>query len=243
MKIRNYIINYIKSGFGNENIDKRENWIDKQLHDLSEGKTILDAGAGQQRWKNACKHLQYTSQDFCQYDGIGDEKGLQNKTWNTDHVDIVSDIIDIPVRDNSYDAILCSEVLEHLPYPELAIKEFARILHRGGVLLLTAPFCSFTHMSPYHFCTGFNRYWYERHLVEYGFEIEEITSNGNYFLFFSQELSRLPSVIETYFGKRNKIIYFPIILLNRMLKKYCVIENDSDALLCFGYHVKAKKII
>ena len=100
----------------------------------------MDAGAGQMRWKEDCRHLRYTSQDFDQYDGKGDEKGLQNGSWNTGRVDIVSDIIDIPVENASYDAVLCTEVLEHLPSPELAIKEFGRIVREGGYYSLQPHF-------------------------------------------------------------------------------------------------------
>ncbi len=47
-------------------------------------------------------------------------------------MDIICDIIDMPLEDGSVDAILCSEVLEHLKNPILAIKEFGRILKRRG---------------------------------------------------------------------------------------------------------------
>lgn len=132
MDIKSCIKRYKEARFKNINTENRECWIKRQLHILPEGTSILDAGAGQMRWKEDCRHLRYTSQDFDQYDGKGDEKGLQNGSWNTGRVDIVSDIIDIPVENASYDAVLCTEVLEHLPSPELAIKEFGRIVREGG---------------------------------------------------------------------------------------------------------------
>ncbi len=160
---------FIRFGSVDVNEENRKEWIKKQLLSLTQGASILDAGAGQLRWKKTCSHLKYTSQDFCQYDGIGNRKGIQNQTFDTSRIDIVSDITAIPVESGSFNAVLCSEVLEHLPYPEMALKEFSRVLCGGGVLILTAPFCSLTHMAPYHFCTGFNKYWYEKHLAEYGF--------------------------------------------------------------------------
>ena len=64
--------------------------------------------------------------------------------------------------------------------------------------MLTAPFCSLTHFVPYHYTTGFNKYWFNWVLDKYGFEIESISSNGNYFEYIAQELRRLEGVINYY---------------------------------------------
>lgn len=121
-----------------DNIEFRNQWLETKIKDIPEGKSIIDVGAGELRWKKACNHLAYVSQDFCQYNGVGDDKALQSGNFDTSHIDIVSDIINIPVEEGSFDVVLCSEVLEHVPYPELAVKEMSRILRNGGELLLTA---------------------------------------------------------------------------------------------------------
>ena len=114
------------------------------------------------------------SQDFAQYDGKGDGMGMHKGGWDQSNLDIISDITAIPEPDASFDAIMCVEVFEHLPEPIKAIQEFARLLKPGGLLILTAPFCSLTHLAPYHFYTGFNRYFYEKHLPANGFRIIEL---------------------------------------------------------------------
>jgi len=53
---------------------------------------------------------------------------------------IASDITNLPVADNSYDVVLCSEVIEHLSSPVLAIGELVRIA-RKYVVISTAEFC------------------------------------------------------------------------------------------------------
>ncbi|EGJ33221.1 methylase involved in ubiquinone/menaquinone biosynthesis [Moorena producens 3L] len=176
---------------GLQNGTNRDQWIEKTLKKIPDGLKILDVGAGELPYKKYCDHLDYTSQDFNQYDGKGDGSGFQTDEWNTSKIDIVCDITDIPVESVSFEAIMCTEVLEHLPDPISALKEFDRILKPGGYLIITAPFCSMTHFAPYHFATGFNRYFYEYWMGELAFEILELQTNGNYFEYLGQELRRV----------------------------------------------------
>ena len=104
------------------------------------GSRILDAGAGELQYKPFCAHLDYVSQDFAQYDGQGNSVGLQTGTWDQTQLDIVSDITAIPEPDGSFDAIMCVEVLEHVPAPVDALNEFGRLLRLDGILIVTAPF-------------------------------------------------------------------------------------------------------
>jgi len=54
--------------------------------------------------------------------------------------DLCGDAAALPLDTGSIDTILCTEVFEHLPDPEQAMNEFARVLRPGGVLITTAPF-------------------------------------------------------------------------------------------------------
>jgi SAM-dependent methyltransferase len=227
---------------GKNNLSSRERWLKDTLLAIPNNSRILDAGAGTQQYRKFCRHLEYVSQDFGDYDGKGDDTALQTGEFDYGTLDIVSDITSIPEPDESFDAILCVEVLEHLPNPVLAIKEFSRLLKPGGHLIITAPFCSLTHFAPYHFSSGFNLYWYERYLAEYGFKDVQISQNGNFFEFLAQEVYRIPSIAGRYSGsKPNPFELFAMFVLQRMLLRFSKKDKGSSELLCFGYHVHARK--
>ncbi|SCY90363.1 class I SAM-dependent methyltransferase [Desulfoluna spongiiphila] len=216
-----------------------EIWLKKVLSDIPNGKRILDAGAGELRNRPLCFHLDYVSQDFCQYDGTGDGEGLQTGSWNTSTINLVCDITDIPEPDGSFDAILCSEVLEHIPDPTKAIDEFSRLLKPKGILILTAPFASLVHFAPYHYCSGFSRYWYEHHLNLRGFNIGQLVSNGDWFTYCQQELRRLGSMSRRY-GDRFWPVAYILGVLGELYFRIRIGKQASDV-ACFGWQCVAVK--
>lgn len=228
--------------FSNSSI--RDQWIIRKLQEIPSGKTLLDAGAGMMRYKPYCRHLQYIAQDFGKYDPFSAPTGLhENKAWDTSGVDITCDIIDIPLEDGTMDAILCSEVLEHLKNPILAVKEFGRILKKGGVLLLTAPVCSLTHQAPHYYSNGFSEYWYRENLKDYGFVIEEMTPNGDYFKYLGQELFRIKDMAKKYCHKElTKEELKNIMACMKTVSALSGADTASYETLCFGFMVVARKI-
>jgi predicted SAM-dependent methyltransferase len=49
-----------------------------------------------------------------------------------DNVDMTTDLLNSPIKDDSVDVIINVDVLEHVPFPEEAVSEFKRILRRRG---------------------------------------------------------------------------------------------------------------
>lgn len=222
----------------------RIEWVKKQLIKIPRDESIIDVGAGERRYKKYCTHLKYISQDFGQYKGEGDRIGLQMGKWDISKVDIISDITKIPVRNSSFDNVLCTEVLEHVSHPDLAIKEISRILRKDGKLILTAPFASQAHFSPHFFSTGFSVNWYRKILIENGLKILRMEANGNFFDYINQELCRLPITLKRYsnLGVMSYLFYVvvsPVVLIIWLISKF---SNGSEKQLCFGYHILAAKI-
>jgi SAM-dependent methyltransferase len=62
-----------------------------------------------------------------------------------EHVDIVGDTENLPLKDNSIDALICNAVLEHVKDLDSAVGEFNRVLKPGGLIYIEIPF-----MQHYH---------------------------------------------------------------------------------------------
>lgn len=227
---------------GTANASTRDAWVEAELEALPRGTRLLDAGAGEMQYKKFCGHLNYVSQDLAEYDGSGNAAGLQTGRWDMSGLDIVSDICSIPVDDGSFDAVLCTEVFEHLPDPVRALQELTRILRPGGRLIMTAPFCSLTHFAPYHYATGFNKYFYLYHLEALGYRSIAINENGNYFEFLAQELRRMPQMAKDYSSADlGGAEQYAIGVLLEALQKLSVADKGSAELLHFDCQVTATK--
>ena len=48
-------------------------------------------------------------------------------------------IFGLPVRDATFDCVVCSQVIEHIPYDDGIFAEFRRVLRPGGLLILGTP--------------------------------------------------------------------------------------------------------
>jgi len=51
----------------------------------------------------------------------------------------IQTIADLPLSDGSMDGILCSSVIEYVSDPSACLVEFARVLRRGGMLVVSVP--------------------------------------------------------------------------------------------------------
>lgn len=128
---------------------------------LPPGSRVLDAGSGDQRYKQLFERQIYESADFEQVD-----KPYAKSTY-------VCDLATIPVPDQTYDAIVFTQVMEHLSEPSAVLKELHRIGKEGCRLFYSAPFCAEEHEIPYDFFR-YTQFGVRHLFTKAGFEIEEI---------------------------------------------------------------------
>jgi SAM-dependent methyltransferase len=215
---------------------ERDDFVISELKKINNGYKILDAGCGSQRYKRHCKHLDYKSQDFGKYKQdhkITILSKNHDATYKYGELDYVGNIWEIDEEDETFDAILCTEVLEHIPYPNETIKELSRLLKPNGKLILTAPSNCLRHFDPYFFYTGFSDRWYEKLLTQNQFEIEKLLPVGDYYSWISVELAREASAN----GFLTKLILAPAFFYFYNKKS----TSESINTLCMGYHLTAIK--
>src|SRR5438093_12107329 len=105
--------------FWNAEAHIRDQWVKAQAALIAPGSRVPDAGAGASKYRPFFAHCRYETQDFCQYKGPL-VKYLQP-------IDYVCDIAAVPLPEASLDAILCTEVLEHVTDPMRVLAEFSRL--------------------------------------------------------------------------------------------------------------------
>lgn len=116
----------------------------------------------------------------------------------------------IPFPDSSWDAVLCTEVLEHTHDPETLVAEILRVLRPGGTLLLTVPFAARVHHAPHDY-QRFTQYRLRGMLSH--FEAVQILERGNDYSVIANKLIVLNARLLT---KRNwikRILVLPVVVV------------------------------
>lgn len=153
---------------------------------------LLDVATGTSPYRKEIERLGHTyrSHDFSQCIPSSNLPGLQNSVWEYPPHDFVCGITGIPDAARS-DVVLCTEGLEHVPDPVSAFKRMSSLVNQGGYLIVSVPFLSLMHKSPYWFSAGPSPFWFGHWAKESSFVIEELTVQGDYVDLMAQEVSRL----------------------------------------------------
>lgn len=155
-------------------------FVEFASHQVRPSDVILDAGSGKQQYRKFFSHTRYESTDIEQ---------LPNCEHN-----FICSLDNIPKPDNTYDAILCTQVLEHVEFPQKVIDEFYRILKPAGMLFLSAPQGARVHGEPYHFF-NFTKYGLTSLFKQSGFDLIVIRPNGGVFWNLGKMVRTLPRYI------------------------------------------------
>lgn len=87
--------------------------------------------------------------------------------------DIFADATQLPFGNESFDAIACFEVLEHVPEPYIALAEIGRVLKPGGIAAISMPFLYPEHDAPHDY-QRWTEYRWRLSANQVGLDVESI---------------------------------------------------------------------
>lgn len=133
--------------------------LDKNLT----GKTLLDAGCGTGLFSQAAaqKGAKVTSLD------VGPEL-LKEVAKKCDSKRVVGGISQLPFKDNSFDIVIATEVIEHTLNPKKSVEELCRVAKPNGLVIVTVPnriwrisaaIAKWLRVRPYHAYENWVWFW------------------------------------------------------------------------------------
>jgi SAM-dependent methyltransferase len=188
---------------------------------------LLDVGCGIKPYKSILNTVTYTGID------------ISLSPHNQGNFDCLFDGLNIPFDDNSFDSILCTEVLEHASDPVKLFNEIYRVLKKGGFAFISVPMFIEHHESPYDF-RRFTYFGIQKLALESKFTIVSIEDRGNFlcvlisniYLAISQLISLRPISDLVYW------ITFPFTLL---IYKFDYIKKKDPVIVSLGWQILIKK--
>ncbi|MEZ6016619.1 MAG: methyltransferase domain-containing protein [Planctomycetota bacterium] len=164
-------------------------------------------------------------------------------------VQVFGDGSRLPIRDASIDTVLATEVLEHVPRPELFVREMARVARPGGKVLITVPFIQPLHELPsdyFRFTPSALRHFAE----DAGLEVESVTARGNFAsangALLSQWLLRWVGAAEhqsdgsVILSRWRSVLVLPFTALIQVAF-HLASKLTNDTAVCQGYALVARK--
>ena len=190
--------------------------------------TVLDVG---------CGHMPFRADVLrvaAAYEGFDVERRTEGFTHvgNAESMDALAA--------ESYDTVLCFEVLEHLPHPQRAVAEMARVLKPGGALLVSVPHLSRLHEEPHDYFR-YTTYGLRTLLVDAGLEPTDIAPTAGLFSFLAHQVSTVllgiawpvPGLRQLTYQLNRLVFVWPMLWLDRLL--------DRRGVFALGYVAVARK--
>lgn len=202
---------------------------------------VLDAGAGECVYKEYFNHCRYFSIDMA----IGDS------SWNYNKLDCIGRLDNLPFADNVFDAVICTQVLEHVADPFLCLSEMHRVLKRGGCLILTAPMAHAEHQRPYDYFR-YTSYGLVLLCSRTGFSETVVQPFGGIFTRWAYEIPQIIRIFPAIHGEDGAlsprgVFAFPFRVVCRLLilalqTLMLILDRlDTEKLFPFGWAVMAHK--
>ena len=185
---------------------------------------VLDAGAGECRFKSSFAHARYVGVDF----GQGDP------SWDYSRLDAFGRLEELPFQDRSFDRVISIVVLEHTAEPCRVLSEFRRVLSDNGTVHLVVPHMWEEHQRPhdyFRFTSNGIRYL----MAGAGFRVDRIEPIGGFFWMLSRRLIAVLGFVQ----KGWRWILFPVLapVFGLLLPLCCYYLDslDEDKAFTLGF--------
>ena len=145
-----------------------DEFYDQQISQLEAGSLVLDLGGhkftkrGQFDIENYNLHVVYVNLSLA--------KGT----------DIQADAARLPFTKGQFDAVICAELLEHMPDPTAVLEQIHAVLQPMGKIFASAPFLYRIHADPNDYGRYTDHYW-QQALGQFGFENIQIVKQGFFY--------------------------------------------------------------
>lgn len=189
---------------------------------------VLDVGCGHMPFRGDALRVADVYEGF----------DVERRTEGVTHVGNAEAMPEIPSA--SYDTVFSFEVLEHLPHPQRAVAEMARVLRPGGVLLVSVPHLSRLHEEPHDYFR-YTVYGLRTMLGDAGLEVERVAPTAGLFSFLAHQVSTvlvglawpLPGLRQLVYQLNRLLLVWPMLWLDRAV--------DRRGVFALGYVAVARR--
>ncbi len=231
---------------------RAENWLRRFL-DLQAGSiwrdvrrelatvrgSVLDIGCGAQVYRGLLP-------SEAAYTGIDTDDAFERFGYAVAHTHYFSGD-DWGVEAGSFDAALCTEVLEHVPDPQAFLARACACLRPGGLLVMTVPFSARWHFTPYDYWR-FTPASLNTLLTGAGFEAVRVQARGNPLTVACYKAMALPLMLVL--GSRARppgrlrtlagVVLMPAVIVLACVANMSFGADWGDD--CLGYTVTARRL-
>lgn len=214
---------------------RQANWdfLKAQINNLAVDALVLDVGSGRGDFSQLVQQRDSLSLDIYPYP----------------EVDIVCNLTHVnPFRENSFDAIVLMNVLEHVFDTQIFLNALVKILKPGGKLFVAVPFLLKVHQAPFDF-VRFTEFSLQRLGEERGLVIDSLEGYYDPMFLLEQGIRNLKRVIRFLPKRQNRLARVPFFLVRRFAawlgavigKGYTRIPCEDKSPAPIGYHVVYRK--
>lgn len=199
---------------------------------LPPGSRVLDAGAGDAPYRELFSHCEYVTADWPESVHAGGKAA-----------DILASLDDLPVPNAAFDAVISTQVLEHVRAPSVVLTELHRVVRVEGTLWLTAPLVWPLHEQPYDFFR-YTEHGLRHLLEEAGFQDVEVRARNGCLATLAQLLAMCGHMLgageDERTAERGRLVQD----LTRLAEQLGRLDDlDSARVLPLGYTAQAKRAL